>query len=190
MKKNPLNFSLIVFLLVSSLFASGVLVGKKANAQKERQGRTKEQVCLDMLAKVDEKAQNRDEYINRLNEAIDKLLNLDLPEGYEEYEAKRQEALAKANELKAALEALLAEYDKVRPTIDCSDPEEALRKVQQVKEEVTGRGSVVSQYAPDLDFKEVRDESKNAKDIVKDTKSNVSDIRKSAESPFGALLGK
>lgn len=144
-----------------------------------RETRTKEEVCLNLLAKADEKAQNKQAYEDKINEIIEKINNFEVPAdaGADtgDVEARRAEALAKANELKSRLSAVFAEYEAVRPTIDCSNPEDALAKVKEARSNVQG-GSFVSKYVGDLNISGLNAEAKTVREQVK--------------SVFGSMVAK
>lgn len=168
-------------LAVSALVVSlgGVVYAQSPEDQTTRRFSTKEEVCLHLLAKADEKAQDQQAYTDKINEVIENLTNFQLPEGTDadtqDIDAKKAEALAKANELKVKLESVFAQYEAVRPTIDCSDPEDALAKVKEARSNVQG-GSFVSKYVGDINIAQLNAEAKT--------------VRAQTGSVFGSLVRK
>lgn len=161
--------SLMLAVSLAVVVAGGVAYAE-SNGQNQRSTRSKEQVCLDLLAKADERAQNKQKYLDKIDEAVQRLSEIEVPENSqvdpELIEQRKAEAQAKAQELRAKIEEVYAMYESVRPNIDCSDPEEALRTVREARDQIQG-GSFVSKYVGELDVRGVISEAKSVREQVK-----------------------
>ncbi len=173
-----MNYKVLALVASAVLVSTGGMVFAETREKDQRQGgRTKEQVCMDLLAKADEKAQNKQEYLDKIDQALEKLTNLELPDdvGVDAglIEEKKAQAQAKTQELKAKIEELYEAYASVRPQIDCSNPEEALQTVKNARDEM-GMGTFVSRYVENLDTSDLNAQSRT--------------VREEARTVFGSLM--
>lgn len=167
-----MNYKVLALTVSMVLASAGGIVYAETREAGQRQTRTKEEICLDLLARADEKAQNKQEYLDRIDEAFQKLADLEVPAdaGVDPglIEEKKAQAEAKAQELRAKVEELYAVYASVKPEIDCSNPEEALQIVKDARAEMQG-GSFISKYVGDLNISELNAQAKTVREQVVQT---------------------